>query len=217
MIAAFRPLDPSEVVLGQYAAYRQTEGIADDSTTDTYVAARLWIDTDRWRGVPFVLRTGKKLATSAQRVSLIFRPAEGPLHSTGAYPNVLAFDLKGNGAIEIEMTVKKPGPEPVPAESLTRLNLENVAEGVDGAVHLAALRRPHREPVAVHHWRAGRGLPGLPAAARLPAPSASRPTTTTAWVRRPRTRLGSTGSDRRLARRTRRRAEPGEEPPRRLL
>jgi glucose-6-phosphate 1-dehydrogenase len=51
------------------------------------------------------------------------------LHSTGAYPNVLAFDLKGNGAIEIEMTVKKPGPEPVPAESLTRLNLENVAEG----------------------------------------------------------------------------------------
>ena len=129
VIAAFRPLDPSEVVLGQYASYRQTEGIEPDSTTDTYVAARLWIDTDRWRGVPFVLRTGKKMATSAQRVSLIFLPAEGPLHSSGAIPNVLAFDLKGNGAIEIEMTVKKPGPEPVPAESLSRLNLENVAEG----------------------------------------------------------------------------------------
>jgi glucose-6-phosphate 1-dehydrogenase len=129
VIAAFRPLDPAEVVLGQYASYRQTEGIAADSTTDTYVAARLWIDTDRWHGVPFVLRTGKKMAVSAQRVSLIFKPAEGPLHSTGSVPNVLAFDLKGNGAIEVEMTVKKPGPEPVPAESTTRLNLENVAEG----------------------------------------------------------------------------------------
>ena len=119
----------TEVVLGQYRTYRQTEGIAPDSTTDTYVAARLWIDTDRWRDVPFLLRTGKKMAASAQRVSLIFRPAEGPLHSTGPFPNVLAFDLKGNGAIEIEMTVKKPGPDPVPAESTTRLNLENVAEG----------------------------------------------------------------------------------------
>jgi glucose-6-phosphate 1-dehydrogenase len=129
VIAAFRPLDPDEVVLGQYQTYRQTEGVAPDSTTDTYVAARLWIDTDRWQAVPFVLRTGKKMATSAQRVSLIFQPAEGPLHSTGRYRNVLAFDLKGNGAIEIEMTVKKPGPDPVPAESTSRLNLENVAEG----------------------------------------------------------------------------------------
>ncbi|HZA03630.1 MAG TPA: glucose-6-phosphate dehydrogenase [Propionibacteriaceae bacterium] len=129
VIAAFRPLDPAEVVLGQYSSYRQTEGVAPDSTTDTYVAARLWIDTDRWRGVPFVLRTGKKLAVSAQRVSLIFKPAEGPLHSAGSFPNVLAFDLKGNGAIEIELVVKKPGPEPVPAESATRLNLENVADG----------------------------------------------------------------------------------------
>jgi glucose-6-phosphate 1-dehydrogenase len=129
VIAAFRPLDPDEVVLGQYRTYRQTEGIAPDSTTDTYVAARLWIDTGRWLGVPFVLRTGKKLAVSAQRVSLIFKPAEGPLHSTGGFPNVLAFDLKGNGAIEIDMTVKKPGPHPEPAESTTRLNLENVAEG----------------------------------------------------------------------------------------
>ena len=98
MIAAFRPLDPDEVVLGQFDGYRQTEGIADDSTTDTYVAAQLWVDTDRWRDVPFVLRTGKRLAASAQRVSLMFRPRRtGPLHSAGGYPNVLAFDLEGNG------------------------------------------------------------------------------------------------------------------------
>lgn len=129
VIAAFRPLDPSEVVLGQFASYRDTEGIADDSTTDTFVAARLWVDTDRWQGVPFLLRTGKKMKAGAQRVSLVFKHVKGPLHSAGNSRNVIAFDLSGNGAIEIEMTVKKPGPDAVPADSCTTLNLENVAEG----------------------------------------------------------------------------------------
>ena len=129
VIAAFRPLDPSEVVLGQYRSYRETEGIPDDSQTDTFVAARLWIDTDRWRGVPFLLRTGKMMAASAQRVSLIFKPSDGPVHSQGSNTNALIFDLKGNGAIEIQMTVKKPGPEPVPAESCSTLHLENVSAG----------------------------------------------------------------------------------------
>jgi len=129
VIAAFRPLDPSEVVLGQYRSYRGTEGVPDDSDTDTYVAARLWIDTDRWRGVPFLLRTGKMMATSAQRVSLIYAPTDGPVHASGANTNALIFDLKGNGAIEIQMTVKKPGPEPVPAASCSTLHLDNVSEG----------------------------------------------------------------------------------------
>ena len=65
VIAAFRPLGQDDVVLGQFDGYRETEGVADDSTTDTFVAARLWIDTDRWHGVPFLLRTGKQLAESA--------------------------------------------------------------------------------------------------------------------------------------------------------
>ncbi|MCW2812290.1 MAG: glucose-6-phosphate 1-dehydrogenase [Friedmanniella sp.] len=129
VIAAFRPLDPKDVVLGQFASYRSIEGVADDSTTDTYAAARLWIDTDRWRGVPFLLRTGKKMAVGAQKVSLVFKPAQGPLHSTGNLRNVLIFDLKGNGAIEIQMTVKKPGPDPIPAASCTKLSLQNVADG----------------------------------------------------------------------------------------
>jgi len=129
VIAAFRPLDPSEVVLGQYRSYRETEGVPDDSQTDTFVAARMWVDTDRWQGVPFLLRTGKKMATSAQRVSLIFKPSDGPVHSSGGNTNALIFDLKGNGAIEIQMTVKKPGPEPLPAESCSTLHLENVSAG----------------------------------------------------------------------------------------
>jgi glucose-6-phosphate 1-dehydrogenase len=129
VIGAFRPLDPREVVLGQYASYLQTEGIPKDSTQDTFVAARLWIDTDRWQGVPFLLRTGKKMATKAQRVSLIFKKPAGPLTGAQVQPGVLSFDLSGTGAIELEMTVKKPGPDFAPAEANNRLALSEVSEG----------------------------------------------------------------------------------------
>ena len=129
VIAAFRPLSPREVVLGQYASYVKTEGVPDDSTTDTFVAARLWIDTDRWQGVPFLLRTGKKMATKAQRVSLIFKKAPGPMSNTKCQPGVLTFDLSGTGAIELEMTVKKPGPDFVPADANSVLHLDTVSKG----------------------------------------------------------------------------------------
>jgi glucose-6-phosphate 1-dehydrogenase len=110
VIAAFRPLDTSEVVLGQYRGYQDVEGIADDSSTDTFVAARMWVDTDRWRDVPFVLRTGKMLGTSTQRVSLVFRRPEGPVKHLPADGAVLTFDLSGDGRVDIAMTVKEPGP-----------------------------------------------------------------------------------------------------------
>ncbi|MGB3773582.1 MAG: glucose-6-phosphate dehydrogenase (NADP(+)) [Rhodococcus sp. (in: high G+C Gram-positive bacteria)] len=110
VIAAFRPLDTSEVVLGQYRGYQDVEGIADDSTTDTFVAARMWVDTDRWRDVPFVLRTGKMLGTSAQRVSLVFRRPDGPVKHLPSDGAVLSFDLSGDGRVNVAMTVKEPGP-----------------------------------------------------------------------------------------------------------
>ncbi|KQR98552.1 glucose-6-phosphate dehydrogenase [Williamsia sp. Leaf354] len=111
VIAAFRPIDTDEVVLGQYEGYRDTEGIADDSDTDTYVAARMWVDTDRWRDVPFVLRTGKMLGVSAQRVTLVFRrPEDGPVTHLPADGAALTFDLSGDGEIDITLTVKTPGP-----------------------------------------------------------------------------------------------------------
>ena len=129
VISAFRPLDPADVVLGQFDGYRQTEGIADDSTTDTYVAAKLWVDTDRWRDVPFVLRTGKRLKGGAQRLSLLFRAPDGPLHSAGSLPEVLAFDLEGSGRILMELTVKDPGPDFVPSDVDHILRLDQVSDG----------------------------------------------------------------------------------------
>jgi glucose-6-phosphate 1-dehydrogenase len=111
VIRCFRPLDPAEVVLGQFDGYRNIDGIDPHSQRDTYVAARLWIDTDRWRDVPFYLRTGKRLAQSAQRVSLILRDPQGPL--AGKLPadaNVLCFSLAGDGDIDLSLVAKKPGP-----------------------------------------------------------------------------------------------------------
>ena len=111
VISCFRLLDPAEVVLGQFAGYRDVPGIDPHSSRDTFVAARLWIDNDRWRDVPFYLRTGKRLAASAQRVSLILREPAGPLN--GKLPraaNVLCFSLAGDGEIDLALVTKKPGP-----------------------------------------------------------------------------------------------------------
>ena len=111
VISSFRPLDPAEVVLGQFDGYRDVPGVAPGSTMDTFVAARLWIDNARWRGVPFYLRTGKRLAASGQRVSIISREPAGPL--AGKLPcnaNVLAFSLDGSGQIDLTLLAKKPGP-----------------------------------------------------------------------------------------------------------
>ncbi len=111
VISSFRPLDPAEVVLGQFAGYRDVPGVAARSSMDTFVAARLWIDNPRWRGVPFYLRTGKRLAETRQRVSLILREPAGPL--AGQLPaesNVLSFSLAGDGEVDLSLVAKKPGP-----------------------------------------------------------------------------------------------------------
>jgi glucose-6-phosphate 1-dehydrogenase len=110
VIGAFRPIDPKEVVLGQFAGFHDVPGIEKGSTTDTYVAARLWIDNDRWRGVPFLLRTGKRLAFTRQKVSLILREPDGPLAHLPKNGNVIGFDLSGSGAIDVSLVAKRPGP-----------------------------------------------------------------------------------------------------------
>jgi glucose-6-phosphate 1-dehydrogenase len=133
VIDAFQPLQKDDVVLGQYAGYADLAGVSDGSTTDTFAAARLFIDTDRWRDVPFFLRTGKCLARSEQQVSLIFRDPSGPLR--GLAPrlgNVLTLRLSGSGALGLRMVVKRPGDD---------LDLEPA----DAPVDLASL--PHADPL----------------------------------------------------------------------
>jgi glucose-6-phosphate 1-dehydrogenase len=111
VIGSFRPLDPAEVVLGQFGGYRDVPGVDPQSSRDTFVAARLWIDSPRWRDVPFYLRTGKRMAASRQRVSLVLRDPPGPLADRlPREANVLYFSLAGDGEIDLSLVAKKPGP-----------------------------------------------------------------------------------------------------------
>ena len=129
-LRCFRPLDPADdVVLGQFQGYREIDGVADDSTTDTFVAARLWVDNDRWRGVPFLLRTGKRLAASAQRVTLVLRRDPEHLYGDRVPTGRISVSLAGDGAIEITSAVKRPGPDLDLASGTARLDLDDVEPG----------------------------------------------------------------------------------------
>jgi glucose-6-phosphate 1-dehydrogenase len=70
---AMRPIDPKEVVRGQFAGYRAEKGVAKDSQVETFAALRLHIDTWRWSGVPFYIRTGKCLPISATEVTVTLK------------------------------------------------------------------------------------------------------------------------------------------------
>ncbi len=129
VISSFREIDPEEVVLGQFDGYQDVDGVEDGSNTDTYVAARLWIDNERWQGVPFLLRTGKRLAASEQRVSLILKDPGGTLADVPKNGNVIGFDLKGSGAIDVGLVAKRPGPELEFDAAGVKLRLDAIPDG----------------------------------------------------------------------------------------
>ena len=113
-----RPLDPREVVRGQYEGYRDEDGVAKDSTTETFIALRAWVDNARWMGVPFYLRTGKRMAQSRQIITLGLRePVMEIFPELKANPNrdtnKLIIDFKDPGSIHAEFLAKQPGPEMV--------------------------------------------------------------------------------------------------------
>jgi glucose-6-phosphate 1-dehydrogenase len=128
VIRRFRPLNPAEVVLGQFVGYRDIKGVKPRSKTDTYVAAKLWIDNPRWRDVPFFLRTGKRLAVDEQRVSIILRTPRRPLTSLPSQDNVLSFSLSGSGEIDLTLLAKKPGIELTVEPATVRLPLSELPD-----------------------------------------------------------------------------------------
>ena len=108
------PLRPEDVVRGQYAGYRDEEGVAPDSDTETFVALRVAIDNWRWAGVPFYLRTGKRLAESRRAArrsrSASRRGACSRRVDRGIGPDQLVFDLGDRGGDLGELLAKVPGP-----------------------------------------------------------------------------------------------------------
>ncbi|NYI71987.1 glucose-6-phosphate 1-dehydrogenase [Naumannella cuiyingiana] len=120
----FRPLAPDEVIFGQFDGYRELPDVPDDSTTDTYAAAQLWVDSERWAGVPFVLRSGKRMHRGYQEVSLVLRPEPGPL--SGVPDSILRMSLSGAGSMAARLMVKKPGPDLELATRPIEINLGDV-------------------------------------------------------------------------------------------
>lgn len=109
------PIDPREVVRGQYSGYRQEKGIAPDSDTDTFVALKCHIDNWRWAGVPFYLRTGKKMAEGQRIISIAFREPPKSMFPAGSGvgaqgPDHLTFDLTDSSKVSLSFYGKRPGP-----------------------------------------------------------------------------------------------------------
>jgi glucose-6-phosphate 1-dehydrogenase len=109
------PIEPTDVVRGQYAGYRDEEGVSPFSDTETFIALRCRIDNWRWAGVPFFLRTGKRMAEGARIISIAFRePPKSmfPPHSgVGAQgPDHLTFDLADASKLSLSFYGKRPGP-----------------------------------------------------------------------------------------------------------
>ena len=129
VIGCFRPLSASDVVVGQYDGYRGTSDVPVDSRTETYVAARMWIDDERWRGVPFLMRTGKCLVESRQRVSVVFKDAVPGLPGQPGGGSILGFELSGDGEIDLGLVIKQPGPEMTLGVGTTTLPLGSASNG----------------------------------------------------------------------------------------
>jgi glucose-6-phosphate 1-dehydrogenase len=109
------PLQPANVVRGQYSGYRAEEGVDPESDTETFVALKCHIDNWRWAGVPFYLRTGKRLAEGQRIISIAFRePPKSmfpPRSGVGAQgPDHLTFDLADASKMSLSFYGKRPGP-----------------------------------------------------------------------------------------------------------
>jgi len=125
VLRSIRPLGADQACRGRYRAgqvggvevpgYLDEPGVPAASTTETYAALRLYLDNWRWQGVPFYLRTGKRLAEDASLVALRFRqPPQRLFDGAGAppgEPNWMLLSLSGEACMGLELCAKEPGAE----------------------------------------------------------------------------------------------------------
>ena len=113
VMRAMRPIDPNDLVRGQYEGYRDEARVAKDSDVETFCALRLYIDSWRWQGVPWYLRSGKRLARSATDVTVFLKAppaklfADSPMRPGDA--NYVRFSLSPDSSIAIAARVKNEG------------------------------------------------------------------------------------------------------------
>ena len=125
LVQAIRPLRLDEAVRGQYSAgeefgaavpaYRAEPHVAKDSHTETYIALKLSIENWRWAGVPFYLRTGKRLAGRRTEISIHYKPAPYRIFQDtdveATRPNVVRIVIDPEQVIHTEFDAKVPGPD----------------------------------------------------------------------------------------------------------
>jgi glucose-6-phosphate 1-dehydrogenase len=125
LFRSIRPIDPREVVRGQYRrgrlngeeviGYLEEQGVAPDSTTETFAALRLQIDNWRWSGVPIYLRTGKRMPRRDTEISITFRDAPTNFFRevgvSSLEPNRLTICIQPDETIILYFLAKPPGPD----------------------------------------------------------------------------------------------------------
>jgi glucose-6-phosphate 1-dehydrogenase len=111
LFGAMRPLDPGSVVTGQFRGYQQVAGVDANSQTETFVALRLHIDTWRWSGVPFYIRTGKQLPVTATEVLVTLKPPPLAVFGGSIPPNAnyMRFRLGPDVLFSFGALRKRPG------------------------------------------------------------------------------------------------------------
>ena len=131
VFAAMRPIDPAQLVRGQYVGYRDEKGADKNSQIETFAAARLEIDSWRWAGVPWYIRAGKALAVAATEVVVEFREPPSMLFDEGGGPkpgrNLIRFRLGKHDGVTFSLQAKTPG---------QHLDSQNVDVSVDFAAAL---------------------------------------------------------------------------------
>jgi glucose-6-phosphate 1-dehydrogenase len=129
---AMRPLKPSDLVRGQYAGYRKEPDVARNSDVETFCAMRLFIDSWRWEGVPWYLRSGKYLAATETEVLVMLKAPPQRLFAdsapTHSRTNYLSIRLSPNSAIALAARVKLPGKEYVGDQKELYLSEEQPGE-----------------------------------------------------------------------------------------
>ncbi|MFN8162298.1 MAG: glucose-6-phosphate dehydrogenase [Solirubrobacterales bacterium] len=135
------PLAPGDVVRGQYAGYRDEEGVAGDSETETFVALRAFVDNWRWEGVPFYLRSGKRLAQNRHLLTIAFSqpprrmfPLDCDQIAESFGHDHLTFELGDPGSISASFLAKVPGPTMRLGEAHMRFSYADTFGGVEQAL-----------------------------------------------------------------------------------
>jgi glucose-6-phosphate 1-dehydrogenase len=121
LLYALRPLAPADGARGQYAgglidgksvrAYRDEDNVARDSRTETYAALSVHVDNDRWRDVPFYLRTGKRMGAHVTTIAMTLRTPSGPLDAHPTTPHLLLFGIDPQRGLIQRFAAKRPGVE----------------------------------------------------------------------------------------------------------